>query len=1032
VQGHTQGLSPATRSQVRRTYPDDIRPLLMRLPLCREGLGTDDNIWKDMVTLFRAAIPSLERRSFAVWDPSAVDYESTSGALIAQNYPGLWKDLERLNDLVSILRNTLTIGEKAQDLAAECTFDQEIFRLINCCVRVTARGFDGDAGTGDEEKWQWIVNAYKKLLITSLQFLNNLVARNERRKLMLWVALFDNSTEGILAEDADDTTGGQSALGEMPKPPVSTGDILVALGETSKATYDAAQDALHAKRLLANKDQMKPPSRPVSGYVLFVRQHQAETREALGPTATPDSVAKALAARWSILSDKEKTTFNKQYDALAQQYEKEMAAYQDARRLAQAEKDKSDRAHANQVAARIAHIEEQLGDRMKPEGTKVAPMEPPVYNADGAIAFPDEKISTGPRPVAEDDYKMMFTASAGAKILESGKSELMKRLENYPIPPQQAQIASPASPIASPASPVYENRTDEDDVGLDEESEEEESEDEDEYPGSSEDGRGLLTDVPLILGPSEIEVLPMIVMSGIVPPAKSTQAGTTTEETNAIVNMHTVRCHLLLAQDNGKNLLRELLIFVAAWDLREEELYFKFMVKIMEAILVNGLMPYAYHAFRDKSRSKDIISPAQAVIMKLLTNIFRSRAEASKTNPQPSDSYPLRVDVHIVNFIFTEFRQHIIPQTCALIFLQGKIHQNLASPEDFPLNLWDMERMYEGVYQYLEFFAVLTEESIWKDVMAQWEVASELVTLLKELEAAIPKLGPGGTSHGPIPRRPAPHQQNHNYQPPAHNYPPPPAPPQNLKPLPISVERPFDLSPDLANTLPPLPIPPTDANAQPPNTTIFEAETPLAYPEDPQDEPSDFEWRNLKKLTVLVLSSLIWKNRKVQDQVREYGGLEALVGCCRHDEHNPYIREHAIMCLRFAVENNEDNQAVIKDMAGMAAASEQRMPTYAEIPHGKLTHPDQLIPFQVPPVPQEVLDTNGYETFMDGKGQVGLRRKDINVSSGPQKPRPHPKMTAEKAAELMQTALRDLPLGDKILLDKEKKEALAKLDRAFS
>jgi palmitoyltransferase len=444
--------------------------------------------------------------------------------------------------------------------------------------------------------------------------------------------------------------------------------------------------------------------------------------------------------------------------------------------------------------------------------------------------------------------------------------------------------------------------------------------------------------------------------------------------------------------------------------------------------------------WQSKSRSKDIISPAQAVIMKLLTNIFRSRAEASKTNPQPIDTYPLRVDVHIVNFIFTEFRQHIIPQTCALIFLQGKIHQNLASPEDFPLNLWDMERMYEGVYQYLEFFAVLTEESIWKDVMAQWEVASELVTLLKELEAAIPKLGPGGTSHVPIPRRPATHQQVH--------HPPPPAPPPNLKPLPISIERPFDISPD---ALPPLPIPPTDANTAPPNTTIFEAETPLAYPEDPQDEPSDFEWRNLKKLTVLVLSSLIWKNRKVQDQVREYGGLEALVGCCRHDEHNPYIREHAIMCLRFAVENNEDNQGVIKNMAGMAAAGETRMPTYAEIPHGKLTHPDQLIPFQVPPVPQEVLDTNGYETFMDGKGQVGLRRKDLghsqqqasssssssttttsSTTAPPSKPKPQTKMTAEKAAELMQTALRDLPLGDKILLDKEKREALAKLDRAFS
>lgn len=40
-------------------------------------------------------------------------------------------------------------------------------------------------------------------------------------------------------------------------------------------------------------------------------------------------------------------------------------------------------------------------------------------------------------------------------------------------------------------------------------------------------------------------------------------------------------------------------------------------------------------------------------------------------------------------------------------------------------------------------------------------------------------------------------------------------------------------------------------------------------------------------------------------------------------------------------------------------------------------------------------------------------------------------MTAEKAAELMQNALRDLPLGDKLVTDRQKAEALAKLDRAF-
>lgn len=279
-----------------------------------------------------------------------------------------------------------------------------------------------------------------------------------------------------------------------------------------------------------------------------------------------------------------------------EQYEKDLALYNEVKRSANVDRASLDKAHSDHVAIRIAQIEEQISDRFRAESTKVAPLELPVYGEDGT-QFPDGK---GTRRVSDDDYKMLFTASAGSKILESGKSELMKRLENYPAPPQDAQLASPSSPVVSPPSPVYDDhRAEEPEELVEEESEVEESEEDEEYPGSTEDGRGLLTDVPLILGPSEIEVLPMIVMSGIVPFAKAPAPGATVEENNAIINMHTVRCHLLLAQDNGKNLLRELLIFVAAWDLREEELYFKFMVKIMESILVNGLMPFAYHAFRE-------------------------------------------------------------------------------------------------------------------------------------------------------------------------------------------------------------------------------------------------------------------------------------------------------------------------------------------------------------------------------------------------------------------------------------------------
>src|SRR3954466_11304169 len=129
--------------------------------------------------------------------------------------------------------------------------------------------------------------------------------------------------------------------------------------------------------------------------------------------------------------------------------------------------------------------------------------------------------------------------------------------------------------------------------------------------------------------------------------------------------------------------------------------------------------------------------------MKLLTNIFGARQAAQTAARAASKTqvkeYPLRVDAHMVNFLLTEFRRHIIPQTCALIFLQGQIRAGYAQPEDFPLNLWDMERMYEGVYQYLEFFAILTEHETWKRMLSNWEISHELVTLLKELDAAIPK-----------------------------------------------------------------------------------------------------------------------------------------------------------------------------------------------------------------------------------------------------------------------------------------------------
>ncbi len=75
-----------------------------------------------------------------------------------------------------------------------------------------------------------------------------------------------------------------------------------------------------------------------------------------------------------------------------------------------------------------------------------------------------------------------------------------------------------------------------------------------------------------------------------------------------------------------------------------------------------------------------------------------------------------------------------------------------------------------------------------------------------------------------------------------------------------------------------------------------------------------------------------------------------ILSCCNFDAHNPYIREHAIMCLRFLLEGNRDNQKVVEQLEARKV------------------------------VPDEVLDKRGYETYVGEGGKVCLRRRDGGVA----------------------------------------------------
>ena len=126
---------------------------------CRQTLGHASEVWAEFTALFAIAIPALEVQSFASHDPISPTHNGSSSTLMAMNHATLMHDLERLNDFLTIARNVLASTKRAQNLAADLGLDQQILKLVDVCVRVTARGYDGEAGTRSETQWASVVGS---------------------------------------------------------------------------------------------------------------------------------------------------------------------------------------------------------------------------------------------------------------------------------------------------------------------------------------------------------------------------------------------------------------------------------------------------------------------------------------------------------------------------------------------------------------------------------------------------------------------------------------------------------------------------------------------------------------------------------------------------------------------------------------------------------------------------------------------------------------------------------------------------------
>lgn len=125
----------------------------------RRALGHSAQMWKDYNAVLSSAVPALEVQSFAAEDPGNPSSNCCATTMVS-NYDTLISDLIRLNDLLLIARNCLATTSKAQDLAFESFVDQQVLRLIDLCVRITARGYDGEsggAGSKTERLWGNII-----------------------------------------------------------------------------------------------------------------------------------------------------------------------------------------------------------------------------------------------------------------------------------------------------------------------------------------------------------------------------------------------------------------------------------------------------------------------------------------------------------------------------------------------------------------------------------------------------------------------------------------------------------------------------------------------------------------------------------------------------------------------------------------------------------------------------------------------------------------------------------------------------------
>lgn len=791
-------------------------------------------IWIWLTRIFAAAIPNLTTRSVgplaSLNDPDKGVTPQESTALIIKNYQGLKDDLQILNKLMHIGRNLLVTSEPdvPQDLCAAVHFDQMVYQTIILCVNVTSKGYDGEHL--DDVSRTRLNEITDLCLYPSLSLMCVYPGMTDQIKTdkKILVTSLQQAHNWTAKNDRNKMAFWFDVLFDED---ASLDDPQDGMGDGLGFRVDIAKTEVQ-NWLERNSTMCDTARRLLRQYV----EEEACTKRQPGPLAPIHPLAWNWLPEGSVKVRADDST-NPSRPELASTTTEEM-----------------DKFEQDRTYGRVSREVDLWWDKAKD----------PNHDALG--------------PVPSVEFAQRRTETCKVNLVERYAQQYRSDDQDRP---DSAQDDGQEVEYADEGDNHAPDEYSEDYV--DDMAEDEDVDDDESYGEGPM--TGLLTEVPNILDPKQIEALHMIVKSCILDAAGSglTRAGE---------NLQKTRCRMFLALDCGKSLLREMLVFIAVWDQDEASLIFQITSQIVEAIHNNDLIPYAWNNLRIP---KDIVSPAQTILLRLINYMFRARLKTSSADEKQE---PLQA-VKLVHNFFSHFRSRIVPECVALMRLQGDIKKHQMDPADFPVDTWDMERAKDGLVQFLDFLTTVSEDLDMRTKLIEWEATYDLIILLQSLE--------GGVEKKPL-----------------------------VDPPSRSQNRPTEAAPSVNHGQydlrdPPPPPPPSHPNIR---------ETPAAHL---------FPWAGVKGQILQIIATLLQPppgrsspgNPTVQNQIVRNNGIVALLNCCTYDDHNRYARERVQLCLKWLMDGSDAANKFLRELV-------------AQNPNPSVPAPGQGTNLRIDGVPGEV------------------------------------------------------------------------------